>query len=152
MAESIWGDTLPPYETKVRVHDTIRPKIEARAFFTDQRFIEARRPGAFGKFKGHVPGCGGDVWWVQHEDATTAAYASDELQPHDAEAFKPPLGIYPFNLWMDDRLAEIQATIARYEAAAWPVPEKFCLEEIWIRNGKTLMNDMITIYNHRNAK
>lgn len=42
-----------------------------------------RRPGVEVKLKGYVPGCGGDVWWGEHEDGTVAPYCFDELYRWD---------------------------------------------------------------------
>ena len=39
-----------------------------------------RRPSAKGTVRGRVPGHGGDVWWVEHEDGTVGAYCFDELE------------------------------------------------------------------------
>lgn len=42
--------------------------------------LECRRPSAKGTIRGWVPGHGGDVWWVEHEDGTVGAYCFDELE------------------------------------------------------------------------
>lgn len=44
------------------------------------RHIECRRPSAKGTVRGWVPGHGGDVWWVEHEDGTVGAYCFNELE------------------------------------------------------------------------
>lgn len=46
----------------------------------NSRHIEARRPSAKGVIRGWVPGHGGDVWWVEHEDGAVGAYCFDELE------------------------------------------------------------------------
>ncbi len=41
-----------------------------------------RREGVTGTVLGHVPGHGGDVWWVKHDDSIdTGAYVFDEFEP-----------------------------------------------------------------------
>lgn len=45
------------------------------------RHLEARESNKFGVVGGYVPGHGGDVWWVRHEDDTVGAYAVGEFNP-----------------------------------------------------------------------
>lgn len=50
-------------------------------FRVGERHLRARRPNAPGTVKGHVPGHGGDVYWVQHDgEAVAAAYCWDEFE------------------------------------------------------------------------
>lgn len=42
--------------------------------------LKARRPNTEGTVKNFVPGCGGDVWFVLHEDGSVAAYRTDEFE------------------------------------------------------------------------
>ncbi|MEK7538837.1 MAG: hypothetical protein AAB552_03265 [Patescibacteria group bacterium] len=44
-----------------------------------QEHLDARQPNKDGQVLGQVPGHGGDVWWVAHDDGTTGAYALNEL-------------------------------------------------------------------------
>lgn len=37
-------------------------------------YLANRRPSAKGTILGFVPGHGGDIYWVQHEDESIAAY------------------------------------------------------------------------------
>lgn len=46
-----------------------------------RKYLQARRPGTIGTVKGWVPGHGGDVWWIEHEDGAVAAYCYDEFAP-----------------------------------------------------------------------
>ena len=43
--------------------------------------LRARGPGKIGKVNGYVPGHGGDVWWVEHDDGTIGAYCFNEFEP-----------------------------------------------------------------------
>jgi len=54
-----------------------------RGFLVQPHHIEARKPvGTRGTFHGIVPGGGGDLWWVRHEDGTIGAYCFlTELRP-----------------------------------------------------------------------
>jgi len=42
-------------------------------------YIQNRRPGAFGTVSQIVPGHGGEVWVVTHEDNVKAVYSIDEM-------------------------------------------------------------------------
>ncbi len=44
------------------------------------RHLTARQPKTPGTLTGYVPGHGGDVWWVKHDDASVAAYCFDEME------------------------------------------------------------------------
>jgi hypothetical protein len=51
-------------------------------FCVNPKHIEARKPvGTKGMYAGVVPGAGGDLFWVTHDDGSVAAYAQTELQP-----------------------------------------------------------------------
>jgi hypothetical protein len=70
---------LPEFGTKVRIADTIATNEECASFLVHNRHIEARKPGSVGTYHGYVPGAGGDVWWVLHEDNTVGAYEFTEV-------------------------------------------------------------------------
>lgn len=45
-----------------------------------QRHLDVRRVGASGTVTGWVPGHGGDVWWVLHDESEeVGAYVVDEM-------------------------------------------------------------------------
>ncbi len=46
-----------------------------------QKHGDARQPSKEGTVSGYVPGHGGDVWWVTHNDGTVGAYMFDEFSP-----------------------------------------------------------------------
>jgi hypothetical protein len=48
------------------------------------KHLVTRTVDALGTIKGYVPGHGGDVWWVEHEDGSIAAYAFEEFEVADA--------------------------------------------------------------------
>jgi hypothetical protein len=52
------------------------------SFFVAEKHISVRRSGD-GVYLGHVPGAGGDVWWVKHEDDTIGAYSYTEVFDRD---------------------------------------------------------------------
>lgn len=45
-----------------------------------QIYLDARKVGIEGTYKGWVPGHGGDVWWIVHADQSVAAYMTTELE------------------------------------------------------------------------
>lgn len=55
------------------------------------KYLSARREGAVGTVKSFVPGHGGDVWWVEHEDkpGEFAAYMFDEFALYDGPVVPP---------------------------------------------------------------
>lgn len=44
------------------------------------KLLALRRAFAVGKVLNYVPGLGGDVWWVEHEDGTVAPYCFTEFE------------------------------------------------------------------------
>jgi len=49
-------------------------------FSVVQKHLDARKPNKAGVISGYVPGHGGDVWWVKHNDGTTGAYVYNEFR------------------------------------------------------------------------
>lgn len=47
--------------------------------------LNVRAIGVKGRILGPVPGHGGDVWWIAHDDENTGAYVYDEFEQPDAE-------------------------------------------------------------------
>ena len=57
-----------------------RPSLlRTTGFIIHQKHIDARKPKKIGIVKRWVPGHGGDVWFVQHDDESIGAYRTDEL-------------------------------------------------------------------------
>lgn len=55
---------------------------------------------------------------------------------------KPPLGVMPYGFWLVNRFDEINAAIARYEAAGWEVNPDWIKERAWL---STLLKQAIGI-------
>lgn len=70
---------LPDGPIPVKVKARIAPPKECRGFFVKEKYIQARKAGAKGTYHGFVPGAGGDIWWIKHEDGSVGAYVYDEL-------------------------------------------------------------------------
>lgn len=51
-----------------------------RGMFVAKKHLDVRRVGAKGTVVGYVPGHGGDVWWVRHDDETVGVYIFDEFE------------------------------------------------------------------------
>jgi hypothetical protein len=47
------------------------------------KHISVRRIGVTGIVRGHVPGHGGDVWWITHDDGQIGAYSLTEFENKD---------------------------------------------------------------------
>ncbi len=62
---------------------TLRVKVlrlgDTEGMLIGKKYLDVRKVGAVGVVEGWVPGHGGDVWWVRHEDGTVGAYIYTEL-------------------------------------------------------------------------
>ena len=70
---------LPSNDTPVRIKSDIKPNEKCGGFLVQQEHIDCRRANENGLYVGWVPGAGGDVWWVKHQDGTIGAYMFTEL-------------------------------------------------------------------------
>lgn len=56
-------------------------KSDGRGFLVKDEHLECRREGVTGTIRGWVPGAGGDLWWVHHDDSEEiGAYIFTELE------------------------------------------------------------------------
>jgi len=63
---------------RVRVNKKLRKGT--KGLLVKQHHLDVRKVGVAGTLKSHVPGHGGDVWFVQHENSeVVGAYCYDEL-------------------------------------------------------------------------
>jgi len=59
---------------------TVKPALESTdGMLINCKHLDVRRPNATGRYIGWVPGHGGDVWWVEHDDGIVAAYSYNEI-------------------------------------------------------------------------
>lgn len=70
---------IPPVGTPCQILTIIASKEECGGFLVKPEYLEARKAGTKGTTFGWVPGAGGDVWWVKHEDGTIGAYLYTEV-------------------------------------------------------------------------
>lgn len=57
----------------VRLEDT-------KGMLIKQHHLDIREVGQTGILSGYVPGHGGDVWWVNHDNGTIGAYSINEFE------------------------------------------------------------------------
>jgi len=63
---------------RVRVNKKLRK--DTKGILIKQCHLDVRKVGVTGTLTNHVPGHGGDVWFVQHEASeAVGAYCYDEL-------------------------------------------------------------------------
>jgi hypothetical protein len=74
---------LPEVGRKLITHKVLDSNTDS--FFVKEKNIITRKPNTIGTYYGYVPGAGGDVWWVKHEDETVAAYGYYEVEFYDEE-------------------------------------------------------------------
>ena len=69
---------LPERGTKFRT----KAKLEADTggFLVKDSYVLDRTPNIEVSYYGFVPGAGGDVWWMEHEDGLIQAYCFTELE------------------------------------------------------------------------
>ena len=54
---------------------------ETKGILISPRNLDCRKAGITGTVSGYVPGHGGDVWWVKHDDSgEVGAYCFPELE------------------------------------------------------------------------
>jgi hypothetical protein len=67
-------------EVKVGLRIKVTRLGDTRGMMIKKHHLDIRTVGVKGKVIGHVPGHGGDVWWVRHHDGNIGAYVFDEFE------------------------------------------------------------------------
>lgn len=83
ISESKSMNRLPENGTLCKITSKILPQKECGGFFVKEKHIECRKPSINGIYRGWVPGAGGDIWWIEHEDGTVGAYTYEEVIDRD---------------------------------------------------------------------
>ena len=68
---------------RIGMHVKVIADIGTMGMFVKPKHLALRRVGATGTIIDYVPGHGGDVWWVRHDDnegKDIAAYSFTELE------------------------------------------------------------------------
>lgn len=59
---------------------------DTKGMLIAHRHLDVRKEGVIGYARSYVPGHGGDVWFVEHEDSgAIGAYVFNEMEPALAE-------------------------------------------------------------------
>lgn len=74
-------DYLLEAGTKIKTHETLG---QTKGFLIRQDYLDNRKPNTEGTIRGIVGGHGGDVYWVENEDHSIAAYMFTEFELVDA--------------------------------------------------------------------
>jgi len=70
---------LPERGTKLKIKEKIADKDDCVGFFVHAKHLDCRRSSELASYWDYVPGAGGDVWWVKHQDGTIGAYMFTEI-------------------------------------------------------------------------
>ncbi|WP_297653754.1 hypothetical protein [Hydrogenophaga sp.] len=72
------GGQLPTKGTKFRTKAEL--ETDTDGFLVKSTYTADRTPNIEVTYYGWVPGAGGDIWWMEHEDGTIQAYCYTELE------------------------------------------------------------------------
>jgi hypothetical protein len=64
----------------VRILERVNDPGSTTGMLIKDEYLKARRAGAVGQVHSYVPGHGGDVWFVMHEDGSVGAYGFPEME------------------------------------------------------------------------
>lgn len=67
-------------EIKIGLRVKVTTLGDAKGMFVKKEHLDVRTIGVKGTVVGYVPGHGGDVWWVKHDDGNVGAYVFDEFE------------------------------------------------------------------------
>lgn len=81
--------------TKIVTHAWVDGTKGASGMLVHKKHLDARRSLAKGTIRGWVPGHGGDVYWVEHEDKAIAAYGWMDFELAEEEKPEPAGTTYP---------------------------------------------------------
>jgi hypothetical protein len=70
---------LPSRGTKFITKNEIASANDCEGFFVRNKYITSRKAGVNCTYLDFVPGSGGDIWWMEHEDGTVGAYMCTEV-------------------------------------------------------------------------
>ena len=67
-------------EIRVGLIVEVKKLGDTKGMFISKKHLDVRAIGVKGTVVGYVPGHGGDIWWVKHDDGTVGAYVFDEFE------------------------------------------------------------------------
>lgn len=67
-------------EVKIGLRVEIVRLEDTKGMFVAKKHLDVRDVGAKGEIIGYVPGHGGDVWWIKHDNGSIGAYVFNEFE------------------------------------------------------------------------
>lgn len=67
-------------EIKIGLRVKVTKLEDTKGMMIKWEHLRVREVGVKGTVIGYVPGHGGDVWWVKHDDGQIGAYVFDEFE------------------------------------------------------------------------
>lgn len=67
-------------EVKVGLRVKVTKLEDTKGMMIKREHIDVRTVGVKGTVVGYVPGHGGDIWWIKHDDGKIGAYVFDEFE------------------------------------------------------------------------
>ena len=67
-------------EIEIGLRVEVKKLGDTKGVFIKKEHLDVRKIGVKGEVVGYVPGHGGDVWWIKHDDGQIGAYVFDEFE------------------------------------------------------------------------
>lgn len=67
-------------EIKIGLRVKVTKLGDTMGMLIKREHLDVRAVGVKGTVTGYVPGHGGDLWWVRHDDGHIGAYVFDEFE------------------------------------------------------------------------
>lgn len=73
-------DSMELNKVKIGLRVKITRLEDTKGMMIKRQHLDVRTVGARGEVIGYVPGHGGDVWWIRHNDGAVGAYVFNEFE------------------------------------------------------------------------
>ena len=67
-------------DVRVGLRVEVKKLGDTRGMLIQKEHLDIRKLGVKGTIVGYIPGHGGDLWWIRHDDGTVGAYVFDEFE------------------------------------------------------------------------
>ena len=67
-------------DVRVGLRVEVKKLGDTRGMLIKKEHLDIRKVGVKGTIVGYIPGHGGDLWWIRHDDGTVGAYVFDEFE------------------------------------------------------------------------
>ena len=67
-------------DVKIGLRVEVKTLGDTKGMMIKRQHLDVRTIGVKGTVIGYVPGHGGDVWWIKHDDGNVGAYVFDEFE------------------------------------------------------------------------